>query len=82
MMRFLQAVLVMTVAGVASPWLNAAEDFRIETKVYSGRDKSPVSQNVTLFQAGYVYDYMADPERVAVFDRAHGRFILLDPAPR
>ena len=58
----------------------SAEDFRIETKVYDGKAKNPVSRNVTLFQAGYVYDYLSDPERTAVFDQAHGRFILLDPS--
>ncbi len=58
----------------------AADDFRIETKVYSGKNKTPVSQNVTLFSAGQVYDYLSDPDRVAVFDKARGRFIVLDPA--
>ncbi len=57
----------------------AADDFRVETKVFGAKDKAPRSQNLTLFHAGYVYDYLPEPERVAVFDRAHGRFILLDP---
>jgi len=57
----------------------SAENFRIETKVYAGKVKAPVSQNTTLFKGGYVYDYLSDPERVAVFDKPHGRFILLDP---
>jgi hypothetical protein len=57
-----------------------AEEFRIVTKVYSGKDKTPVSTNTTLFQGGYVYDYSSESERVAVFDEPHGRFILLDPA--
>jgi hypothetical protein len=69
-------VLVVTLlVGVA-----VADDFRIETKVFSGKEKEPVSQNITLFHAGFVYDYLSGPERVAVFDRARGRFILLDPA--
>ncbi len=58
-----------------------ADDFRIETKVFVGKDKSPVSQTTTLFKAGYVYDYLSspsNPEQVAVFDKQHGRFILLD----
>ena len=38
-----------------------------------------MSQNTTLFEAGYVYDYLSDPDRVAVFDQPHGRFIVLDP---
>jgi hypothetical protein len=69
---WLAAMLVL-----ATP--SAAENFRIETKVYAGKAKTPVSENVTLFQAGYVYDYLSGPERVAVFDQPHGRFILLDP---
>jgi hypothetical protein len=32
-----------------------------------------------LFMGGRVYDYLSGPERVAVFDPSHGRFILLDP---
>mgnify|MGYP006908206457 CR=1 FL=1 len=57
----------------------AADDFRIETKVYVGKSKEPVSQNTTLFRAGYVYDYLSGPERVTVFDQRGGRFVLLDP---
>jgi hypothetical protein len=68
-------IVVVTLAGMAAPL--AADDFRIETKVYAGKDK--VSHNTTLFEAGYVYDYLSDPERVAVFDQHHGRFIVLDP---
>jgi hypothetical protein len=64
----------------------AADDFRIQTDVYAGKSKIPVSQNTTLFRAGYVYDYMINPQRadavehVAVFDQPHGRFIVMDPA--
>jgi hypothetical protein len=57
----------------------AADDFRIETKVFVGKGKTPVSHNTTLFSAGYVYDYLSGPDRVAVFDQRGGRFILLDP---
>jgi len=67
--------------------MGLAEDFRIETAVYSGKSKLPVSQNITLFQAGAVYDYLTSmkpgdeaSERVAVFDQPRGRFILLDVA--
>jgi hypothetical protein len=58
----------------------SAADFRIETKVFVGKEAEPVSQNETLFQAGCVYDYLSDPQRVTVFDQARGRFIVLDPA--
>lgn len=73
-----QSLVVMIVLGcIASA---AADDFRVETKVYTVKDKKKVSENLTLFEAGYVYDFLTDPDRVAVFDQPHGRFILLDPA--
>lgn len=57
-----------------------AEDFRIETKVYVGSSKTPMSENITLFRAGYVYDYLTSgAPRVAVLDQRGGRFIVLDP---
>ncbi|MEX0978661.1 MAG: hypothetical protein WDZ48_07405 [Pirellulales bacterium] len=76
-----RAVARMVLAALVACWVSAAVagDFRIETKLYAGKSKDPVSQNTTLFRAGCVYDYLSDPERVAVFDQAHGRFIVLDP---
>ncbi len=60
-----------------------ADDFRIETKVYSGKSKNPISQNTTLFRAGYVYDYMdSGSARIVVFDQRGGRFVVLDPVKR
>jgi hypothetical protein len=74
--------LGLLLAVGSTVWIPVAkgEDFRIETKVYSGKSKQPVCINTTLFRAGHVYDFMSDPERIAVFDPAHGRFVLLDPA--
>lgn len=77
-----QVFATLLVPAVLACWLFGparADDFRIETKVYVGKGKRPVSRNITLFRAGYVYDYLAVPERVAVFDQKHGRFIVLDP---
>ncbi len=78
-MRIITAFVAWTsvIGGFTEPL--AAEDFRIETKVFVGRSKTPASENLTLFQSGYVYDYLSTPDRVAVFDKPHGRFILLDP---
>jgi len=59
-----------------------SEGLRIETDVYVGDETEPVSHNVTLFDAGTVYDFAEDPEEVAIFrppTSTHpGRFILLD----
>ena len=59
-----------------------AEDFRIETKIFVGDEEEPVSTTTTLFQRGVVYDFLAEPEQIAVFRKPRGgkpgRFILLD----
>lgn len=59
------------------------DDFRIETKIFVGDEPQPVSRNLTLFHQGVVYDFLADPEQIAVFRHSvtgdGGRFILLDP---
>ena len=85
-MKCAQAWMTLTAWMVLVGGVATADDFRIETKVYNGKSKAPVSQNTTLFDTGYVYDYLfasdhdATPDRVAVFDQGHGRFIVLDPA--
>jgi hypothetical protein len=58
-----------------------AADFRIQSKVF-GEAPSPLAENLTLFRAGAVYDYLEEPATVTVFDPARGRFLLLDPARR
>jgi hypothetical protein len=79
-MRMALALTAWTfvLAGLAVPAV--ADDFRIETKVFVGRSKTHASENITLFHSGYVYDYLSAPDHVAVFDKPHGRFILLDPS--
>ena len=80
-MRFSRLLVIGSLLLCGLQRYVAADDFRIETKVFSGKNKTPVSENRTLFHAGYVYDYLlSGPERIAVFDKPHGRFILLDPA--
>lgn len=60
-----------------------AEDFRIDTKVYLAEEKEPISQTVTLFQEGVVYDFLSEPKQIAIFRKVSsaesGTFILLDP---
>ena len=54
-----------------------ADDFRIDSRVFAGKEPKPVSENTTLFHVGIVYDYI--PEKsTAVFDKPRGRFVLLD----
>lgn len=80
--------LVALVVGVTlstDPASVGAVDFRIATQIYVGDETEPVSQNLTLFRAGIVYDFLLAPTQIAVFKRSadgEGRFILLDPSRR
>jgi len=56
----------------------SGEQFRIENKIFAGDEKKPRIQSTTIFYAGVVYDYLENPAEVTVFDKAHGRFVLLD----
>lgn len=57
-----------------------AADFRIVSHVFVGDDEQAASTNTTLFRAGLVYDYLAEPPSVTIFDPLRGRFVLIDPA--
>ena len=57
-------------------------EFRVENKVFSGNRKEPQTQSTTIFCGGVVYDYLEKPAEITVFDKAHGRFVLLDPIRR
>ena len=69
----------MTALLVGSSSLGASgADFRVENRVFVGSQKKPVAQSTTIFHGGIVYDYLAEPAEVTVFDPARGRFVLLD----
>ena len=61
-------------------------DFRIDTDLYvgteGGDEAEPNNRVSTLFRGGVVYDFMTNPERVAIYDPRRRRFILLDPKHR
>src|SRR5580704_1943010 len=60
----------------------AADDFRIETKVFVGKETEPASEDLALFRGEQVYDFLSKPREVTVFDKPRSRVILLDPARR
>ena len=80
------AMSVVVLGGAAQSTLAVADDFRIETKVFVGEEQEPASTTTTLFQGGVVYDFLNEPEQIAVFRKPgggkSGRFILLDPERR
>lgn len=63
-------------AGQAQPTL--AEDFRVDNAVYSGDEKEPTNRSTTIFREGVVYDCLTNPAETVVFDKAAGRFVLLN----
>ena len=47
--------------------------------MFVGRDTEPVSENVTLFRGGQVYDFNSKPSEITLFDKTRNRVILMDP---
>ncbi|MFZ1934448.1 MAG: hypothetical protein WCB27_23550 [Thermoguttaceae bacterium] len=54
------------------------EDFRVDNAVFAGDKKEPISQSVTIFHEGIVYDCMTKPAETVVFDGTMKRFVLLN----
>jgi hypothetical protein len=64
---------------IAGATAATAEEFRVESKVFSGKDEAPVSESLTLFADGRVYDFLSSPREITVFDFIRGRIVLIDP---
>ncbi len=59
------------------------QDMRIETEVYTGKSRQPVFENITLFTPTAVYDFSrTGPEKITVYQRKLGRFVLLNVAEK
>jgi hypothetical protein len=58
----------------------AAQEFRIETEVFTGENAEPVSESLTIFSGDVVYDFLLGAsEEITIFDMNRGRIVLLDP---
>lgn len=83
----LASTLMLCAAFLSGDSVNAQDrDLHIETFVYGTREKL-VSENLTLFTNGRVYDFRRDPAshevlEVAVYDPARQRFDLIDVVGR
>ncbi|HEV3416353.1 MAG TPA: hypothetical protein VG056_06055 [Pirellulales bacterium] len=66
------------VLAIVPSWA-LADDFRIESKIFVGKEANPSSETVTLFRGGQIYDFLTKPGETTVFDKPRGRVILLDP---
>ena len=78
--RLFLALIISAVVGTVQ-----AQGLRVEAQVYRvADDLSPsdilISSSVTLFHNGRVYDYIESADEVTRFDRAAGRFTILNMA--
>jgi hypothetical protein len=73
----LLAVGLLIVAGTA-----AAQEFRVDTELFFGHEKTPQVEALTIFADGRVYDFLLTPPEIALFDPARGQFTLLDEGRR
>jgi hypothetical protein len=69
----------LAAVGMAPDSGRGHDDFRIESKIYVGKDTEPSSENVTLFRGGQIYDFLSKPGETTIFSMPRGRVILLDP---
>ena len=54
-------------------------DFRVDTEIFVGTEKEPVTENLTIFTEGRVYDFLlSGSKEVTIYDPARGQFTLLD----
>jgi hypothetical protein len=75
--------LVVVVTGMMA-WseVACAQDFRVDSKVFSGSESAPHSTNITLFRGHHVYDFLDKPQQVTFYDLDRGRIVMVDPQRR
>ena len=80
---FSTCILPVATLSLLIATASQAQDFRIESEIFIGTQKQPVSENLTLFKDGRVYDFMlGEPNEVTVYDSLEEEFVLLDPKRR
>src|SRR5438046_252777 len=75
----LRAAVLMLSLIVCGMRAARAEEFRIESKVFTAKEEAPVSESLTLFDDGRVYDFLSLPSEITLFDLSRGRIVLMDP---
>jgi hypothetical protein len=71
--------LALTIVAALVGTISRAADFRVESKIFEGNANRPVSEILTLFHDGKVYDLLSSPREITIFDLAEQRIVLLDP---
>jgi hypothetical protein len=55
-----------------------ADEFRIESRVFQGKDEQPQSESTTIFANGRIYDFLNSPRELTIYDPAHDRIVVMD----
>ena len=55
----------------------AAQDFRVDNRVFLAGEKTPSSQSTTIFSQGDIFDFMEDPPETLIFLQGRQDFVLL-----
>ena len=76
--RFALATVLGVTTVLIHPLILAGDDFRVENRVFFGNEREPRVETTTIFLDGVVYDILAGPSEITVFDPSRGRFALLD----
>src|SRR6266700_184172 len=77
----LKSTLLLLAAGWSTGGIPpaVADDFRVESKVYAGKDDAPSGESLTLFAGDRAYDFLSSPQEITVFDFSRDEIALLDP---
>jgi hypothetical protein len=78
--RLLARLCVAAAAAIYFTSTVAAEEFRIESKVFfiKGKEESLTSESLTLFDDGKIYDFLSAPQEITLFDFSRDRIVLMD----
>ena len=76
----LRWIIVAAVGGFVHE--ASAADFRVDNQVFTVDQQEPLVRSTTVFGSAAVYDFLADPAEVTMFDPRGGRIVLLDLSGR
>ncbi|HEX4132730.1 MAG TPA: hypothetical protein VHZ24_22035 [Pirellulales bacterium] len=70
--------LLQIAIGFSLVGTTLADDFLIASRVQVGNDGKNIVESTTMFHGGRVYDFLASPDEVTIFDPPGNKFVVLD----
>ena len=90
--KYAKITLLLAISWLLIPQCGTSlllgQDFRIDSQVYIDAQRSPVSENITLFSSGIIYDFQLsdtgeiETEETVIFDSRQKTFTLLNHAKK